>query len=39
MTSPSDITVDATLGGMVKLDFESENESMEQCKRAIAMAV
>jgi bacterioferritin len=38
-TSPADITVGATLREMVELDFESENESIEQCKRVIAMAV
>lgn len=38
-TSPADITVGATLSEMVELDFKSENESIEQCKRVIAMAV
>lgn len=38
-TSPADITVGATLREMVELDFEAEHESIEQCKRVIAMAV
>lgn len=38
-TSPADITVGVTLREMVEFDFESENESIEQCKRVIAMAV